>query len=161
MQQLLPKAYLKANTLSKGYYDQIGFNSIPYQENYKYGLSVAVPLLQRSARGALLQTKYKIQETEFNRAVLQTELGSKLKYYTTQIQSIQQQLVNTKSLIKNLTRLYDSEQLRFQQGESSVFLINSREIKITEAIQKQLDLYYKWQFNWIQLALTKGIKTNF
>jgi outer membrane protein TolC len=160
-QQLLPKAYFKANTLSKGYYDQIGFNSIPYQENYKYGLSVAVPLLQRSARGALLQTKYKIQETEFNKAVLQTELGSKLKYYTTQIQSIQQQLVNTKSLIKNLTRLYDSEQLRFQQGESSVFLINSREIKITEAIQKQLDLYYKWQFNWIQLALTKGIKTNF
>jgi outer membrane protein TolC len=157
----LPKAYLKANTLSKGYYDQIGFNSIPYQENYKYGLSVAVPLLQRSARGALLQTKYKIQEIEFNRAVLQTELESKLKYYTTQIQSIQQQLVNTKSLIKNLTRLYDAEQLRFQQGESSVFLINSREIKITEAIQKQLDLYYKWQFNWIQLALTKGIKTNF
>ena len=29
------------------------------------------------------------------------------------------------------------------------------------AFEKQLDLYYKWQFNWIQLALTKGVKTNF
>jgi outer membrane protein TolC len=160
-QQLLPKAYLKANTLSKGYYDQIGMNSIPYQENYKYGLSVAVPLLQRSARGALLQTKYKIQETTLNRTVLQKQLEAKLKYYNTQIQSMQQQLSTTRILIKNLNRLYDSEQLRFQQGESSVFLINSREIKIIETIQKQLDLYYKLQYNWIQLALTKGVKTNF
>ena len=108
-----------------------------------------------------MQTKYKIQETTFNRTVLQTQLEAKLKYYNTQIQSMQQQLSTTRILIKNLNRLYDSEQLRFQQGESSVFLINSREIKIIEAIQKQLDLYYKLQYNWIQLALTKGVKTNF
>ncbi|MEY4281600.1 MAG: hypothetical protein RLZ39_1012, partial [Bacteroidota bacterium] len=39
---------------------------------------------------------------------------------------------------------------------SSVFLINSRELKIIEALQKQLDLYYKWKQSTIQLALCNG-----
>ena len=155
-QQLLPKAYLKANMLSKGYYEQIGVNSIPYQENYKLGFTLAVPLLQRSARGSLLQNKYKSQAANFEKSMVQSQLVTKIKYYQTQLENISKQLVNTSLLIKNFKKLYEAEQLRFQQGESSVFLINSRELKIIEAMQKQLDLHYKWKQSNVQLELSKG-----
>ena len=155
-QQLLPKAYLKANALSKGYFDQVGLNSLPYQENYKLGFTLAVPLLQRSARGALLQNKFKREATTFEKAIVQNQLFTKVQYYQTQLENIRQQLLNTTALLKNFRKLYEAEQLRFQQGESSVFLINSRELKIIEALQKQLDLYYKWKQSTIQLALCNG-----
>lgn len=116
-------------------------NSIPWDglnsQNIKWGLSFSYPLLLRKERGNLQKTKIKIKENTWLRDLKRYDLQNKSN-------SIQQELINTQrqlnlytSVVENNRRMLDAEINKFNNGESSVFLINSREITL---IQSQLSL---------------------
>ena len=50
---------------------------------------------------------------------------------------------NNESLIENYKRLLKAEEIKFSNGESSLFLINSRENKLLETQEKFLELKAK------------------
>ena len=52
---------------------------------------------------------------------------------------------------QNYIRLQRAEEIRFQNGESSLFLINARENKALEALQKLQELRAKYVITLLEL----------
>ena len=63
--------------------------------------------------------------------------------------------LNTKS-VDNAKRLLDTELARFEIGESSLFLVNTREIKYIELLLKGYELKTKFFKTFVALNWAKG-----
>jgi outer membrane protein TolC len=57
----------------------------------------------------------------------------------------------------NYQRLVRAEEIRFENGESSLFLINSRENKALEALQKLIELKTKYYKSVYALQWSAGL----
>jgi outer membrane protein TolC len=142
-QDLLPKLSLSANMLSKGYGLPGDVSSNYLSGNHKVSLDFGVPLFQREARGGLQAAKLKIQETGYEKDRVTLQIENKIKSYHNEYVSLQLQLKNYERALSAYRQLYRGEDLRFRIGESTMFLLNSREIKVLEAMQKLVELRAK------------------
>lgn len=155
-QSLLPSLKLKGNILSKDDY-QFPNNINPYLENnYKWGVEFSMPLLFREARGAYRKAKLKVQETqlEFQNKTRETE--NKIRYYHTTVETLQKQIQINQNAYQNYMFMLKNENLKFNNGESSLFLINSRESKLLSSLEKQIELYTKHQQSQVALKWATG-----
>ncbi|HTG66681.1 MAG TPA: TolC family protein [Flavobacterium sp.] len=133
--ELLPKINLGYSYLSDtNYLDN--FN----RENYKVGVDFSFPLFLRKERGKLKLTKYKIQETEYIMSVEKMQLSNKILAQKTEIQSLNKQLDLIKKLAQDNKIMLDSEERLFSFGESSLFLINTRENNLVSAKLAEISL---------------------
>ncbi len=150
-QSLIPKLSLSGNLLSKGYKYPKDASMVLLENNHKVGISFAMPLFLRDAMGAYNAAKLKIQETdlELNNARLQIE--NKTKSYYNELLAVSQQLIIITSSNINFMKLYQGERLKFETGESSLFLLNARQSKVLETSQKLVELKAKWQKAYISL----------
>ncbi|MFT5252236.1 MAG: outer membrane protein TolC [Flavobacteriales bacterium] len=119
---LLPKIDIGYTYLSEpSYIDNYQF------EDYKIGLNFSFPLFLRKERGSLKLAKFKIQETEFILNLEKLQLSNKINAQKIEIQSLEKQNQIIKKLAEDYTLMLKSEERLFTFGESSMFLINSRE----------------------------------
>ncbi len=137
-QNLLPKIDLTYNQLSKG--GPSLYTSNLLENNFQYGLKVEIPLRFSQGRGEYAQAKLKIQEENLNLAQKKQGIELKINAYFNQFQSLKKQISTQESALKNYQALVKAEESKFEQGESSLFLINSRETKSMEAAEKLIDL---------------------
>ncbi|TRX22830.1 TolC family protein [Flavobacterium franklandianum] len=109
-------------------------------DNYKVGVDFYFPLFLRKERGGLKLAQYKIQETEFTRDLEKVQLTNKISAQKTEIQSLtkQQKLIN--NLVTDYDTMLKSEVRLFTLGESSLFLINTRENNLVSAQLSQIAL---------------------
>ncbi|MEA9411416.1 TolC family protein [Flavobacterium sp. PL02] len=125
---LLPKINVGYSYLSEpGYIDNYRF------EDYKIGLEFYFPLFLRKERGSLKLAKYKLQENEFALALEKTQLTNKISAQKTEITSLLKQKKLAKDLVENNVTMLNSEERLFSFGESSLFLINTRENNLVSA----------------------------
>jgi len=146
-QSLLPTINLKGNLLNKGYdmFNGIGKSGF-YENNNKFGIDIGLPLRLSEGRGGYKLAKLKIQETNYDLLMKQQEIANKVKNYYNELTGLQQQVTIYDAAYKNYQALFRGEDTRFKAGESSLFLLNSRENKQLEALQKLVELktkYYK------------------
>ena len=80
----------------------------------------------------------------------------KIRYYYTEYIRLNEQLQITDQMQQNFRQLLKNEELRFNQGESSLFLVNSREMKWLETLQKQTELRVKYLTSAYQLQWAAG-----
>lgn len=119
---LLPKLDLSYNYLSEpSYIDNYRF------EDYKIGLNFSFPLFLRKERGSLKLADLKIQDSEFNLQFERKNLENKIKSQQQEIVSLEKQQEYNDKLVKDFTKLLNAEDRLFEMGESSLFIINSRE----------------------------------
>jgi outer membrane protein TolC len=144
-QQLLPKADFRYNHLSKGYnaLASAGAHGF-FDNNYQYGFKFEIPLRLSAGRGEYKQALLKIQETRLQQMQKQLELEIKVKQYYNEFITVKQQIDLQNANYANYNQLVKAEEIRFANGESSLFLINSRENKALEARQKLIDLKAKY-----------------
>ncbi len=102
-------------------------------ENYKIGLNFYLPLFLRKERGSLKLAQYKIQESEFTLNLERVQLSNKISAQKTEIQSLEKQNKIIKTLAEDYAVMLKSEERLFTFGESSLFLINSRENSLISA----------------------------
>jgi outer membrane protein TolC len=143
-QSLLPYVTVKANLLNKDYYVLKDVNGTMLENNYKWGIDIKVPLFLREGRGEYKKARLKIQETHLQLDNKRWQITNKVRSYYNEYVLLQQQLQTTGSMYRNYTALLRNEELKFSQGESSLFVINSRESKIIELLQKQNELRVKY-----------------
>jgi outer membrane protein TolC len=125
---LLPKINVGYSYLSEpGYIDNYRF------EDYKIGLEFYFPLFLRKERGSLKLAKYKLQENEFALALEKIQLTNKISAQKTEITSLLKQKKLAKDLVENNVTMLNSEERLFSFGESSLFLINTRENNLVSA----------------------------
>lgn len=137
-QKLLPKLSLKYEFLAEGFDftpgagTETGIGDFVLNDN-KWTVNFSVPLLLRSARGELQLNAVKQQRTQLDRTQKEGELELKLQQYDGQTNLIREQLRITRTMVDNYATLLAAERIKFNLGESSVFLLNSRENKLLEA----------------------------
>lgn len=126
--QLLPKIDLGYHLLSEPY-DLKQSNT----KNYKLGLNFYFPLFLRKERGSLQVAKIKIQDTKFELDLEKVQLTNKIKAQQTEIISLENQMKLSSDLVLDYKLMLTSEEKLFSFGESSIFLINTRENNLVSA----------------------------
>ena len=142
-QSLLPYLSIKANLLNKDYYALKGIGANLMENNYKWGINFRIPLFLREARGDYKKAQLKIKETNLELINKRQETENKIRSYFMEFYALASQLQTAQNMYKNYQSLLRTEELKFAQGESSLFLVNTRETKLIEILQKQIDLTLK------------------
>ncbi|MDC6388185.1 TolC family protein [Maribacter sp. PR1] len=106
-------------------------------EFYKGGITFELPLFLRKERGDLKLAKMKLldAELEFNNA--QVAIQNKVLAIYNELDSFENQNQLISDIVANYQRMLSAEERKFSFGESSLFLINSRESKLIDAVLKQ------------------------
>ncbi|KPM32818.1 Multidrug efflux protein, outer membrane component [Croceitalea dokdonensis DOKDO 023] len=138
--KLLPKIDAEYNFLTETPNQIRSFET----QEYKGGLSFRFPLFLRKERGDLRLAKFKLQDAEFERDNAEVEIQNKVLALYQELDSfiLQNELIF--DIVQNSQRLLSAEERKFSFGESSLFLINSRESKLIESELKQNDVQNKY-----------------
>jgi len=132
---LLPKLDLSYNYLSEpSYVDNYRF------ENYKIGVNFSFPLFLRKERGSLKLADLKIQDSEFGLQFERKNLENKINSQQQEIISLAIQQDYNSKLVKDFTTLLNAEDRLFKMGESSLFIINSRENSLVSSQLNEIAL---------------------
>lgn len=146
-QELLPKIDFQYNQLGKGYRFLETATQLPlFDNNFQYGLKMEIPLRFSQGRSGYQMAKLKIEETTLNQNQKIQQIQLKIKGYYNELNNLKSQIVLQSSNYDNYLKLVKAEETRLFNGESSLFLVNSRETKALEALEKLIDLktkYYK------------------
>ena len=119
---LLPKIDVGYNYLST----PNQFQEFQFQD-YKFGVNFAFPLFLRKERGSLKLTKQKIEAAQFFVNFEKEQLNNKIASQKAEIVSLKKQENIISELVQDNSTLLNSEERLFEMGESSLFLINTRE----------------------------------
>ena len=137
--KLLPKLDLEYNFLSG---DPDILRSF-VNENYKVGVNFSIPLFLRKERGDLQKSKIKLQDAELELYSEQLNLQNKIRALKEQFLSYQEQVLMINQLVENYEIMLNAEERKLQLGESSVFLVNTREKSLISARLKQISVQEK------------------
>lgn len=124
-EQLKPNLTLKYNALSEPINGSPIANYSP--ANYRWGAGFSYPILTRKERGGVELAKLKLQDQElkYQMTTVQLEYGIQSAYNNYLMAT--EQLETASEYVLNSEQLYEAEKSLFELGESSVFMINSRE----------------------------------
>jgi outer membrane protein TolC len=143
-QSLLPTVNVKYNALSEGYQFWQGWNGALFENNYKFGAEIGLPLLLRQGRGDYRSAKIKIKTTELEQSAVRLEIDNKVKFYYNELVNLLEQIrINERAFVA-YKKVFDVEVQKFNLGESNLFLVNNREIKVLESRQKLAELKAKF-----------------
>jgi outer membrane protein TolC len=117
--------------------DNLNFNA----SEYKAGVYFRLPLFLRKERGDLKLAKIKVNEAELDLDFETLQLQNKIQASRSEILSYINQLAIFKSIVQDNSDLLRAEERKFSFGESSVFLINSREVGLIDAKVKEIKAF--------------------
>ncbi len=138
--KLLPKIDLEYNFLTETPESINAFRT----EQYKGGINFEFPLFLRKERGDLKLAKLKLQDAQLDFDFAEIEIRNKIFAIYNELESFQSQNQLIFEIVDNYGTLLAAEERKFSFGESSLFLINSREIKLIEARLKQNSVQNKY-----------------
>ncbi len=137
---LLPKIDLEYNFLTE---TPEMINSLG-SENYKSGLNISLPLFLRKERGDLKLAKFKVRDAEYEYNNAAVTITNKILAIYNELDSFEKQNQLVYDIVSNYDALLSGEERKFSFGESSLFLINSRERSLIDAKLKQNELQNKF-----------------
>lgn len=143
-QELLPQLDLKYNQLGKGYDVAPTAVKTIFDNNYRFGINFSVPLRLSQGRGEYKMAKLKISETGLQQNQKEIEVINKVKNYYNQLVNYKMQVNLLQRTYTSYLRLQKGEETRFFNGESSLFLVNSRENKTLETLLKLTEVTAKY-----------------
>ncbi|GJM62827.1 TolC family protein [Persicobacter diffluens] len=158
VENLKPELNINYNIINQtlGFENELGQNV--FNNNYKWGFDFSFPILLRKERAKLKMTKIKMEQVDFDRRQREKEID-------TEVLSIYNELVNTnrlieiqRAMVENYTTLLNGEQAMFEAGESSLFLVNTRESQLLEANQKLLKLEVQLEKDKALLLWAAGVE---
>lgn len=153
MNNLLPKLDLEYNFITPEPETVNNYDT----SNYKAGLKFSFPLFLRKERGELKLAGYKLEdaslELELNRRKIQNKVDGILQ----ELESYFEQIKLSQEMVANYRQLLSAEERKFSFGESSLFLINSRENKLIEARLKLNELLVKYLVTKAELFKSLGV----
>ncbi len=138
--KLLPRIDLEYNFLTETPDVARTFNTA----EYKGGINFSFPLFLRKERGDLKLAKLKLQDTEFEINATRVNLQNKISALKQELESYVAQNELTLNIVSDYTRMLEAEERKFQLGESSLFLVNSRESKLIDGQLKAIEVQNKF-----------------
>jgi outer membrane protein TolC len=115
-----------------------------------------MPITNRKARGDLQLTRLKIQQNTLLLQEKRAEIEQKVRQYYNELKALETQMQLYNSITNNYFRLLEAENEKFRQGESSIFLINTREQRWLDAQLKYLKLVATYKKTELALLWSTG-----
>ena len=157
-EQIKPIVNLNYNLLTK----PVGNESLAAlsAQNYKFGVTGYIPLFLRKERGGLKQTKLKLENANFDYSVKKREYQVKVQTMQNELNQVRAALETQKRLVEHTRKLRDAELIHFEMGESSLFLVNTREQAYLSSENKLVEIEIKLMVNslkmkWMMNELSK------
>ena len=155
-QQLLPKAAFTYNFLEKG----LGWTApktVLFENNFQYGVSLAIPLRLSAERGEFKKIKYAIQSVSLEQDLKKWQIENKIRAHYNEVENLLSQVTLQQKALHNFQALLRGEEIRFKIGESSLFLVNARETRAWEAAQKLEEVKTKQLIAYQKLYWAAGL----
>ncbi len=154
-EQLKPVVNLNYNLLSSSQ-NQDSEPSF-YTNDYKLGVRFAFPLLIRKERAKLKIVELKQQENDLETSRKYREIINKIRQSYNEVFTLKEMIDQQEQILENYERMLLAEEIRFDNGESSVFLLNSRENKKLAGEIKLIELKSKYRRSIGKLKWSTGI----
>lgn len=132
-------------------FSERGFN------DYKWQLGFSFPLFLRSARADLQLNEIERTAIEIKRAELSNRISTQILTYRDQLDLTRAQLEIQTKVVDHQRVLIEMERRKLSLGESTLFLLNSREKKWIESVYKLIDINAKLQSLQIEFLQELGI----
>ncbi|MFZ9613315.1 MAG: TolC family protein [Crocinitomicaceae bacterium] len=129
------------------------FNTISPNNN-KIGVQFEMPLLYRKERGELQLAKLKVQDEQLDYMNNRMYLTVKIKQAQNDVLNAQRQLEIYQQTVVDSKELFEAEKTMFDQGESSLFLVNARELSYIQAKLKYIEVLSKYQQSLLSLRFS-------
>ena len=156
-EQLKPIVNLKYNALSENFNNDL-FSAYS-NNNFTYGISVQMPLFLRKERAELKLAKFKIQNIEAKFAQQGANLNFQAQAALNEVNTIEDQVNLYRQTVQDYLSLLEGERQKFSIGESSLFLVNAREVGYINSQIKLMDLVRKQQKSSLKVnyVLVQGL----
>lgn len=155
--ELLPKLNIKYNFLT----EQVGFlageDIFISPRNYKFGIDFSIPLFLRRERAALRINEIRLTEARLQRENRRIALQRRMQQEAYLLENQFEQMNLVRNNMKNFFELLRIEQRKFQIGESSLFLVNAREVQAIDAELQYLQLLHRYQTSIASFFRAAGI----
>lgn len=142
-EQLKPDLALQYNFLN----EPVNYN--PFNDfsinNYKWGLTFEMPIFLRKERGDVALSNLKIQDEKFNLQNNQAYIEYKIRKAMADYSNGLVQITIYQKTVEDSGKLLEAEKQMFEAGESSLFLINQRELAFIQARLKLIESQVKLQ----------------
>jgi len=148
---VLPKLDLKYQYLNTAFNEFNGIN-----ENQRFGVSFATPIYFRSSRAEVKEFKLKLFETQLSLIYKKRELELKSSALFNQI-IYYRNIYNMLNQVENgYFQLYQMEIQKFNNGDGTIFILNSRETRYLESKIKTLEQYGKLMTSIVEFLTVNG-----
>lgn len=138
--RLLPRIDLEYNFLT----ENVGPVNALESQDYKGGITFEFPLFMRKERGDLKLAKFKLRDARFEYVNAELSLRNKLLGLYQELDSYETQNTLIANIVSDYRTLLKAEERKFSFGESSLFLINTRESRLIDTELKQIELENKF-----------------
>jgi outer membrane protein TolC len=142
-EQLKPEVAFKYQALSAAPAGDALIGAFIPASNLKWGIKFSFPLFLRKQRGYLELTRLSLRELDYQQSQKRLEIINKIAAMMVQVQQIQAQIKLATEIVANYFAMVTAENQKFEMGESSVFLVNSREQKLIDGELKLNELQSK------------------
>lgn len=139
-QELLPSVSFTYNQLGKGYDPAKTLMNPLFENNFQYGIKAGIPLRLSKGRGEYRKVKLGIVETQLQQSQKLLQIENTVKSYFNELAALKGQIALQEKVYLNYFALQRGEETRFRTGESSLFLVYTRENRALEALQKLQEL---------------------
>lgn len=124
--------------------------------NHRVGFSFSFPLLLRNERGRFNEVKLDLDNIDFEAQNRQNELLNRQKGHFEQLTMLETVLGKQRELTEGFDELLQNENRRFEAGESTMFILNTRQQRLLNAQLKYIDTQGRWFFSWLDLVTSTG-----
>ena len=125
-------------------------------EGHQLGVGFKMPLLLRKERGELSLAKLRLPDAELGLERDRTMIRNKVLERLNDIATYRRQTDLGADMVTNYSRLLSGESQRFSLGESSLFLVNGREVPLIESRLKQVEYLAKLRKAYFSLDHDAG-----
>lgn len=140
-EMIKPRFNVNYNLLSN---NKSSVNPILSSNNYKWGANVSFPLFLRNPRNEYKMSKLNAENNNLELTNANNEINYKINALKQNLKIIGDQLMNAEKSARYSKQLVEAEKLKFLNGESSLFMLNTREGKWLETELKLIE--YKLKF---------------
>ncbi|WKN45425.1 TolC family protein [Tunicatimonas pelagia] len=128
-----------------------------WRNNYTAEIAFAFPLFLRQERAALAQTRLQLKQNTFEQGWVQRTIENEVTMAYNTLFNLRGVIGRQQKMVANYEQLLAGEQRRFRFGESSLFLINTRETELLDARIELLDLQTQYEKARLNLQYAAGV----
>ena len=136
LEDIKPTLNFNLGVLNSGRQPFNNLNTNWLQNNQKFGFTFSMPLTFTKQRAAYGLAKIKIKEAKYEQLDKTNLVAVKWNNYRNELNNLEMQVKIHKEMVKNNSALLAGEEIKFKMGESSLFLLNTREQKLLETQEK-------------------------